>query len=87
MLSDAHTRRSQSGPFAGGTAQRIGLPGNSVREIGERIKGGAVMDDKSPEKDAILITQMSVPNEWSGRTIEKKKRRTYDLRNDVQLLL
>jgi hypothetical protein len=30
------------------------IPGNSVSETGERIKGGAVRDDKSPENEAIL---------------------------------
>ena len=30
-------------------------PGNSVREIGERIKGGAVKDERSPENEAILF--------------------------------
>jgi hypothetical protein len=29
-------------------------PGNSVRETGDKIKGGAVMLDRSPEKPAIL---------------------------------
>lgn len=29
-------------------------PGNSVSETGERMKGGAVMDERSPEKDAML---------------------------------
>jgi hypothetical protein len=29
-------------------------PGNSVRETGERMKGGAVREDRSPEKDAML---------------------------------
>lgn len=32
------------------------VPGNSVRETGERMNGGAVMDDKSPENDAILYS-------------------------------
>ena len=30
-------------------------PGNSVSEVGERMKGGAVKEDKSPENEAILI--------------------------------
>ena len=29
-------------------------PGNSVSEMGERMNGGAVKDERSPEKDAIL---------------------------------
>jgi hypothetical protein len=29
-------------------------PGNSVNETGERMNGGAVMEDKSPLKEAIL---------------------------------
>lgn len=31
-----------------------GLPGNSVSEMGERMNGGAVSDERSPETDAIL---------------------------------
>lgn len=31
------------------------LPGNSVSEVGDRMKGGAVKEDKSPENEAILI--------------------------------
>ena len=30
------------------------LPGNSVRETGDKMKGGAVKDDRSPENEAIL---------------------------------
>jgi len=33
------------------------LPGNSVSEVGERMKGGAVKEDKSPENEAILIDE------------------------------
>jgi len=32
---------------------RFHLPGNSVSEVGERMNGGAVKEDKSPENDAI----------------------------------
>ena len=35
--------------------QAAHTPGNSVREIGERIKGGAVKDERSPENEAILF--------------------------------
>lgn len=31
-----------------------GLPGNSVRDVGERMKGGAVSEERSPEKEAML---------------------------------
>lgn len=31
-----------------------GAPGNSVRETGERMKGGAVREERSPEKFAML---------------------------------
>ena len=34
-----------------------GAPGNSVRETGERIKGGAVSEEKSPEKFAMLQSE------------------------------
>ena len=37
------------------TAGFTHLPGNSVSDVGERMKGGAVKEDKSPENDAILI--------------------------------
>lgn len=30
------------------------IPGNSVNEVGERMKGGAVKEERSPEKDAML---------------------------------
>ena len=30
------------------------IPGNSVREVGERIKGGAVREERSPETEAML---------------------------------
>lgn len=30
------------------------VPGNSVRETGDRIKGGAVSEERSPENEAIL---------------------------------
>jgi hypothetical protein len=31
------------------------LPGNSVSEVGERMKGGAVSEERSPEKEAMLL--------------------------------
>jgi hypothetical protein len=30
------------------------LPGNSVRDVGERMKGGAVREERSPENEAML---------------------------------
>ena len=42
------------------------VPGNSVREMGERMNGGAVKDERSPEKDAILRkSQARVASEGS----------------------
>jgi hypothetical protein len=32
------------------------VPGNSVSEIGERMNGGAVNDERSPETLAILVS-------------------------------
>ena len=32
----------------------VGAPGNSVSEMGERMNGGAVSDERSPETEAIL---------------------------------
>ena len=39
-----------------GSCLRYGMnvPGNSVRLVGERINGGAVIEDRSPVNDAIL---------------------------------
>ena len=36
------------------------LPGNSVREMGDKINGGAVSDERSPEKEAILVGSETV---------------------------
>lgn len=41
----------------GSNREREDVPGNSVREMGERMKGGAVRDERSPEKAAMLGTQ------------------------------
>ena len=38
-----------------GRGCRPNSPGNSVNEIGERINGGAVSEDRSPEKEAMLF--------------------------------
>lgn len=40
------------------------IPGNSVKETGDRMNGGAVKDDKSPEKDAMLMiaNQSQIPS-------------------------
>jgi hypothetical protein len=41
---------------------------NSVREVDERMKGGAVRDERSPEKDAILyVTCVSITLYSRGR--------------------
>jgi len=40
------------------------LPGNSVSEVGERMKGGAVKEDKSPENEAILINVQGYEGQW-----------------------
>ena len=34
--------------------RRGDAPGNSVSEMGERMKGGAVSDERSPDTDAML---------------------------------
>jgi len=39
---------------APGNECRCDIPGNSVNEVGERMKGGAVKEERSPEKDAML---------------------------------
>jgi hypothetical protein len=50
----------------GGTRkkERRNIPGNSVSEIGDRMNGGAVKDDKSPENDAILYQIIQVTSDW-----------------------
>jgi len=54
-----HNNRRQEPNMTGNnnseTDMLFHLPGNSVSEVGERIKGGAVKEDKSPENEAILI--------------------------------
>lgn len=46
-----------------------GVPGNSVSEIGERMNGGAVKEERSPENDAILRRRQELAwdrgDEWS----------------------
>jgi hypothetical protein len=37
-----------------GRRQGLSIPGNSVRDTGERMKGGAVRDERSPENEAML---------------------------------
>jgi hypothetical protein len=32
----------------------LGAPGNSVKETGERMNGGAVREERSPETEAML---------------------------------
>ena len=44
----------------------IDSPGNSVSEVGERMKGGAVKEDKSPENEAILINMQGDGGGWSS---------------------
>ena len=40
------------------------LPGNSVSEVGERMNGGAVKEDRSPENEAILINVQGDKHGW-----------------------
>jgi hypothetical protein len=42
--------------------------GNSVRETGERMNGGAVKEDKSPEKDAIDLRNDDQLPRWDAGT-------------------
>lgn len=51
-----YVSRRGSGIGSGGARERKGanVPGNSVSETGERINGGAVIEERSPEKEAIL---------------------------------
>jgi hypothetical protein len=36
-----------------GSEYQCDIPGNSVNEVGERMKGGAVKGERSPKRDAI----------------------------------
>lgn len=69
----------------GGERGRMrGVPGNSVSETGERMNGGAVMDDRSPENEAIL----GAPEASSSARCDYRvqgARGTHDLTKDVQL--
>jgi len=69
------TQRELASPDAQGTQKRrrvmtrkgfAYLPGNSVSEVGERIKGGAVKEDKSPENEAILTNVQGVSENGRG---------------------
>ena len=61
----------------------LDLPGNSVRDVGERMKGGAVNEDKSPENEAILINEQA--RRQRNQPWEIKKRFwAHDFRKEVQ---
>jgi len=51
------------------------LPGNSVSEVGERMKGGAVKEDKSPENDAILINAQADKRGWGSAETSRGRSR------------
>ena len=46
------------------------VPGNSVSEMGERMKGGAVKDERSPENDAILRESQAEDREVGVRNAQ-----------------
>ena len=51
------------------------VPGNSVREMGERMKGGAVSDERSPENDAILhAREVGEPSREAWRMMGRRNR-------------
>jgi hypothetical protein len=56
------------------------LPGNSVSEVGERMNGGAVKEDKSPENEAILINVQGDKHGWevSGKRPRKRSREEFE---------
>ena len=53
-----------------------------MSEVGERMKGGAVKEDKSPENDAILINVQGVS--WNRPREIKTRIRAHDLRKEDQ---
>lgn len=66
----------------------IHLPGNSVSDVGERMKGGAVKEDKSPENEAILIKGARRPAELRVDKVQPGETKgrfwTHDFRKEVQ---
>ena len=66
----SYTRGKINRQLRSGANSNGHVPGNSVSETGERMNGGAVIDDKSPEKEAILHNKSSFEytlNESYGR--------------------
>lgn len=55
--------------------ERRTIPGNSVKEVGERMKGGAVSEDRSPENEAMLISGekwVALDEDWHTRFQERR---------------
>jgi hypothetical protein len=49
------------------------LPGNSVSDVGERMKGGAVSEERSPEKEAMLSLNENRVNKGEIKCIRFEK--------------
>jgi hypothetical protein len=47
-----------------------------VSEVGERMKGGAVKEDKSPENEAILINVQGGERGWGSVGLPRDQERT-----------
>ena len=54
-----NAKGSKNGIYDPERNNQFHLPGNSVSDVGERMNGGAVKEDKSPENDAILISAVA----------------------------
>jgi hypothetical protein len=65
-LQDYQHRSERTGKF------RADRPGNSVREVGDRMNGGAVREERSPENDAILKSARSQRPMGRLRKTEKR---------------
>lgn len=50
------------------TRESSNVPGNSVREVGDRINGGAVSEERSPEKEAIDLRNDDQLPRWAAGT-------------------
>lgn len=57
-----------------------------MSEVGERMNGGAVNEDRSPENEAILVINVRDKYGWevSGSLLRERQIGAHDLRKEVQ---
>ena len=81
--ADARTSMLQGGEWDDPKNKKKKIPGNSVREVGERIKGGAVREERSPETEAMLcVCVMWVDDDFQETSQQVRN----DLRKEDQEL-